>query len=169
MFEFKIVDGKALTSFLRSTAFKSMCECKNHCQMADPALEVMRKYYRQQFRYRTTGWLAMLLAAESRQVVACCDLLTDPWNTCTIESVCVHSDRRGTGLCKTLITSVCGNLKASSDVGRLRIYAYTNNPGACACYRSVFGPPVHIRSGSESSHAFEMELRKPESQVHGKS
>ena len=98
-------------------------------------------------------------------VLAKCFLLVDPWNTCTVESVCVHPEQRGRGLCKAMLGSLIALLlllrRRRSKQPRfraLRIYCYANNARACGCYRSVFGPPVHETEGTV---AFEVRFEDP--------
>jgi len=152
--DFKIVGEEDAASFLQSPMFTSLRDCNEHCTRASRIpLPSYRKSLRNSFKDGEISFVAMMVARSNNRVVASCQVMTDPWNTYIIESVCVRSDHRGAGLCKKLISSVCTHLLDTAGARRVRIYTYTNLPAACACYKSVFGDPVNI---TPIFHAFEM-------------
>jgi ribosomal protein S18 acetylase RimI-like enzyme len=82
--------------------------------------------------------IAVVLDAEGRVVAGCTTRFPrgGAGERNEIDSVCVAPEVRGKGVCRTLVAAVAKFYKdRGDDVG---IVCETNNPAACACYRSVF-------------------------------
>jgi ribosomal protein S18 acetylase RimI-like enzyme len=142
----KIVHKGNLAAFLSSGLLESYCGCQDEHELHHPTPAETRRSMRKSFSEGRTREVAMVIsrsAGPREEVVARCEVWTDPWNFATIESVVVRADRRGEGLCKRLVSDTRRYLEEQTDVRLVRVYTFKDNPAACACYRSVFGEPVH--------------------------
>jgi ribosomal protein S18 acetylase RimI-like enzyme len=165
MAHLQLVEARHIEAFLKSGRFKGYYDCEKRCSYnaaSFPSIAEFRGVTRREFDRSDLQLQAIVLLCDGDVVLAKCVLLVDPWNTCTVESVCVHPEQRGRGLCKAMLGSLIALLRRRRSkqprFRSVRIYCHSNNARACGCYRSVFGPPVH---DAEGSVAFEVRFEDP--------
>ena len=153
----RIIHKKNAAAFMRSSLFKeyytqTVGECVVMPNAHQPSLEQLRRFI--DALVRRTGDHRLVLILRDGRIAAHCTLITSPWNVWQVESVCVATAARGQGLCKRLMEAAIAHVRGRRG-RRVQVFCCPKNGAACACYRSCFGPPVHV---TRQTVAFEIDL-----------